>query len=391
MIDNYQPSVKQENNLETSSGEKGFIRNVLVKAIILFLVANLLFTIKDPLPSLGKLSLYNHILPGRQRLPYGDNPERSYNLSLNNLAAMFTSHELAGGIKPDDEYRVILVGDSATWGYLQKPEQTLSAQINQLGVVLPDGRRVRAYNLGYPVMSLMKDLLILSRAVAYKPDLIVWLVTLESFPEDKQLFAPLLQNNPQPVRELMETYGLTLEAGDANLTRDLVFNRTIVGRRRELADLLRLQIYGVLWAATGIDQDIAGYTPVSQDLEPDENFHDLNPPHLTKEDLALKIVDAGLEIAGNTPVILINEPIFISSGENSHIRYNFYYPRWAYDDYRQILSKAAAEKDWIYYDLWDLIPAGEFTNTAVHLSPEGVSQFAAEVSTLISKVAISSH
>jgi hypothetical protein len=55
------------------------------------------------------------------------------------------------------------------------------------------------------------------------------------------------------------------------------------------------------------------------------------------------------------------------------------------------LSRAASEKDWIYHDLWDLIPAREFTNTAVHLSPEGVSQFAAEVSMLISKVAIASQ
>ncbi|OGO25092.1 MAG: hypothetical protein A2W33_06500 [Chloroflexi bacterium RBG_16_52_11] len=390
-MDNHLSSTKQEIHPETSGSENKFVRNVLVKATILFLVTNLLFMIKDPLPSLGRLSLYNQIFPGRQRLPYGDNPDRSYNLTLNNLAAMFASHELAVGNKPDDEYRVILVGDSATWGYLQKPEQTLSAQISQLGVILPDGRRVRAYNLGYPVMSMMKDLLILSHAVSYEPDLIVWLVTLESFPNDKQLYPPLLQNNLQPVRELIDTYDLALDTGDPNFTRDLVVDRTIIGRRRELADLLRLQIYGVMWTATGIDQDITGYTPVSQDLAPDEGFHDLNPPHLKKEDLALQIVDAGMEIAGNTPVILINEPIFISSGENSHIRYNFYYPRWAYDDYRQILSRVASENDWIYNDLWDLILPREFTNTAIHLTLEGVSQFAAQVSLLISKVATLSH
>ncbi len=55
---------------------------------------------------------------------------------------------------------------------------------------------MRAYNLGYPVMSLTKDLLILDYAQRYQPDLIIWAVTLESFPYDKQLFPPLLQNNP---------------------------------------------------------------------------------------------------------------------------------------------------------------------------------------------------
>jgi len=36
-------------------------------------------------------------------------------------------------------------------------------------------------------MSLMKDFLMLDQALAYKPDMIVWLVTLESFPRGKQL------------------------------------------------------------------------------------------------------------------------------------------------------------------------------------------------------------
>ncbi len=57
---------------------------------------------------------------------------------------------------------------------------------------LSGGKHVRFYNLGYPVMSLAKDLLLLSYAQSYQPDLIVWLVTLESFPYDKQLFPPLV-------------------------------------------------------------------------------------------------------------------------------------------------------------------------------------------------------
>jgi len=47
------------------------------------------------------------------------------------------------------------------------------------------GKQARVYNLGYPTMSLTKDLLILSRALHYQPDLIIWLVTLESFPASK--------------------------------------------------------------------------------------------------------------------------------------------------------------------------------------------------------------
>jgi len=384
-------SLKQENHSGTPNRGKWFFSKVLIKALVLLIIANFLFAIINPFPNLGRYSLYNHIFPGRQRLPYGDHPAISYNLSLNNLEAMFASHEIAAGKKPDNEYRVILIGDSATWGYLQKPEQTLSSQINQLGVILPDGRRVKAYNLGYPVMSLLKDVLILSRVISYKPDLIIWLVTLESFPQDKQLFPPLLQNNLQAVSELIDRYNLAIDSAVLYASQETTFDRTIIGSRRDLADLLRLQIYGAMWAATGIDQDIPVYTPVSKDLAPDESFHELPPPHLDKDDLALQILEAGIKIAGDIPLVLINEPIFISDGENSHIRYNFYYPRWAYDDYRQILSGIAEQNNWEYHDMWDVISPNEFTNTAIHLSPEGASQFAARIASIISTVASSNR
>ncbi len=72
-----------------------FARNVLLKAGALLVIANLLFAWLYPLPALGRLSLYNRLLPGRLRLPYGDDPSKAYNLSLYNLEAMFASHELS--------------------------------------------------------------------------------------------------------------------------------------------------------------------------------------------------------------------------------------------------------------------------------------------------------
>ena len=354
-----------------------FIRNVAAKALALYILANLIFAAGYPMDALGKVSGYNLIFPSRQRLPYGDKPERAYNLSLYNLEAMFASQEISNGPKPANEYRIILIGDSSTWGFLLTPGQTLAAYISAAGLKMPDGRNVKAYNLGYPVMSLTKDLLILSYALRYQPDLIIWPVTLESFPYDKQLFPPILQNNPQPVRNLIQTYHLNLDPQSSDLVKTTYWDRTILGARRPLADLIRLQLYGVLWAATGIDQDIpTTYTPPMEDLPADESFHNLQPPQLSPSDLALDVLEAGISMAGNTPVLLINEPMFISQGKNSQIRYNFYYPRWAYDQYRQIMLETSAEKGWHYLDMWDLIPGSEFTNSAVHLTPTGSQEFA---------------
>lgn len=361
-----------------------FAVRVLLKTLALFLIVNLFFGWVDPVPLIGRISFYNYLFPGRQRLPYGDNPSRSYNLSLFQLDAMFASHLLAASPKPATEFRVILIGDSSTWGYLLHPDQTLSAYLNAAGLQTPDGRRVRVYNLGYPVMSLMKDLLFLSQASQYQPDLVVWNLTLESFPYDKQLFAPILQHNPQPVRSLIKQYQLNLDSSDPQFVDRGFWDRTLLGQRRTLADLLRLQLYGMLWAATGIDQDIpADYTPRMEDLPADQSFHDLQPPVLSQDELAFDILQAGIQSAGPTPVIIVNEPIFVSQGENSDIRYNFYYPRWAYDDYRLLLNERSRQAGWYYLDLWNVIDSNEFTNSAVHLSPAGSSELAGLIAAAI--------
>ena len=92
-------------------------------------------------------------------------------------------------------------------------------------------------------------------------------------------------------------------------------------------------------------------------------------------------------MAGRTPILLINEPMFISQGVNSDIRYNYYYPRWAYDDYRALLAGESLRQNWNYLDLWDAVPGSEFTNTAVHLSPAGSAMFAQHVLEAIRSIA----
>ena len=215
-----------------------------------------------------------------------------------------------------------------------------------------------------------------------RADQIIWLVTLESFPLDKQLFPPLVQNNAAAVRGLIAQYQLNLDPHDPQLVDPTVWDRTLIGQRRPLADLLRLQLYGLLWAATGVDQDIpATYTPRQEDFEPDAGFHGLQPPHtLTTADLAFDVLAAGMQAAGRTPVLLVNEPMFVSGGQNSDLRYNFFYPRWAYDAYRDLMVQQADAHGWRYLDLWDAVANTEYTDSPIHLTPLGEGQLAAQVS-----------
>ena len=98
--------------------------------------------------------------------------------------------------------------------------------------------------------------MLLDEAMQYQPDQIVWLVTLQSFPRDQQLYPPIVQNNAARVRDLIARYDLQLDPHDSRFVDPDFFGKTIIGQRRALADWLRLQLYGFSWAATGIDQVI---------------------------------------------------------------------------------------------------------------------------------------
>ncbi len=349
---------------------------LLLKTTLLLLVFNFGFILFNAVP-FGKLSLYNTLFTGRERFPFGET-YASYNLSLFDVDAMFASHKLAGTPKAADEYRVLLIGDSSVWGTLLKPEETLAGQLNaaQVGAC---GETVRAYNLGYPTISLTKDLMLIDQALAYQPDLIIWLTTLEAFPRAKQLESPIVANNAERIRSLIAKYELNASPNDPALNRLSKQEQTFVSQRRALADLIRLQLYGVLWSSTGIDQVYpTDYERAAIDLEASEDFHGL-----TSLDgaLALDVLDAGLTTGA--PTLLVNEPILISNGAHSDIRYNFYYPRWAYDAYRQSLAEYTATHARNYLDLWDLVPMNEFTNSAIHLTPAGERLLAAQIASAI--------
>jgi len=347
-----------------------FLRNVILKGLALFLLLNLVFAAINP-AGLGRISLYNSIFPGRPRFPFGEDPTQSYNLSLFNLDAMFESHIIASGPKPTSEYRVLIIGDSSSWGLLLRPEQTLAGQLDNAGLNLC-GKTVRVYNLGYPTISLTKDLMVLDYAMRYQPDLILWPLTLEAFPLDSQLNSPIVANNAARVDGLIARYHLPFDPGDRELVQSSFWSQTLIGQRRSLADLLRLQLYGVLWSATGIDQSYpVDYQHAQTDLVSDVTYHGMKPTTLDESKLAFSVLEAGLRAAGQTPVLLINEPILISTGKNSNLRYNFYYPRWAFDQWRQMMRQKATNQGWNYLDLWDLVPADQFTNSAIHVTPAG--------------------
>ena len=331
-----------------------------------------------PMEKLNRISLYNHIFPGRERLPFGESPRTAYNFSIGSLDAAFASHKIHGAGKKDPgTMRVITIGDSSSWGTLLRPEETLCGQLD--GKVLSDGRTMICYNLAYPTLSLAKDYLLLNRAMEYEPDLILWPLTLESFPADKQSDNALVQANLDEYTRLFPEASIQKDA----ITAEGSFR----DQRREAADWLRLQLYGVMWAGTGIDQDYPeDYIPPQIDLEADNSYHGFEGA-LPGSALAWDILEKGMTRAGDTPVLLINEPMLISSGENAEIRYNYYYPREAYDSWHEALLTRAESAGWNLLDLWDVLENEAFTNSAIHYDAESAALLAERVTGQIEAMA----
>jgi len=351
---------------------------ILGKTLALLIVVNFFFIVVVKIP-FGRISLYGTIFKPRERLPFGENPEQSYNLTMSDLESMIASHEVSAIKNPGDKFKIILLGDSSIWGFLQKNEDTLAGILSRGINFQCREKEIEILNLGYPSLSVVKDLMILESVNQFDPDLILWFVTLESLPKNKQKETPLVNANPHIANRVFEKYEIELEQYDIN-----PLDYTFINQRRVIADWFRLQIFGFMWSATGIDHFIPeSFSPAQRDFENDKSFMGFDENEFEEKDLALDVLFNPTVMDGETDFIYINEPILISQGIHSDIRYNFYYPRWAYDFYRSEIKLNTDKLGIKYYDFWDIVPESEFTNSAIHLTQYGETLLAEEVIAII--------
>lgn len=364
-----------------------FVRHVVLKATALFLVLNVLYIALDPLPTLSRLTFYNVLIPGRERLPFSQNSDDAYSISIQRIEGMFAAHVIQES-KGDDEFRVVLIGDSSVWGWLLEPDETLSACLNAQDHRTNDGRRVVVYNLGYPVLSAFKDIMILEEGLKYDPDAVVWLFTMQSLLDFEQQRHPITSNNPDRALALIDTYDLNLDR-DVFTNQENLLQRSIVGDRRELADLLRHQLYGMAWLITRIDHtNPIFYQARADNLQPHEGLL-RESGDTTELNLAWDVVRAGLQLTAEAgvPLLMVNEPMYRATGQNSDLRYNSYYPIWAYNDYLSALHERGANENWRLWDASEALSNDRFTDTPFHYTPQGACEFAAQLGPYIIELA----
>lgn len=340
--------------------------SVILKAIGLFAALNVLYALVQP--PIARLSAYNLLFPGRERLPFGE----SHNLfvvTIDDVDAMFASHEISAR-KKTDEIRVVVIGDSSVWGEIHPLDDTLTGQWNRLDSQC-GGRFVKVYNLGYPHPSAIKDLIFLKKLAEYQPDAIVWMITLNTL--SSRRVNPFLIENRDDALQIMDRYDLPFfGVEELAATEQSFYGKTILGRRSFLARLIKLQALGFLWHATGKDTNLVkGPGPLPADVTDNLEYRESLPGADPREYMLVDALAAGHDLAGSVPVLLVNEPIFVAAGLNSDLRYNNFYPRWAYDQYRSVMAAEARENAWNYLDLWDAFPPSSFADSPLYLNAEG--------------------
>lgn len=351
---------------------------VALKALALFALVNVAFAALNPLEMLARLDAYGIAWPARERFTRSNIPAETYSVTTFNLPALFETHAVTRAKAPD-EFRVFFIGDSSVWGSGLMSDETYAALMTQVALTAPDGRRIVAYNLGYPAQSLLKDLMLLHDAMRYQPDMIVWLVTLQAMPRDGQYAQPIVRNNPERVRALIDTFALDFTTDAPMFTPAPLLDRTLIGQRRALADLLRLQAYGAAWGVSGVDDQLHLRVNLD-DFRDSESWHTYDAPApLTARELALDVITAGHQLAGDLPLLLVNEPIYISPRKAEGFRYNTLYPIWAYDAYRALMAAEAEERGWHWLDLWDSVPPESFTDSPVHITPQAARDIAEQI------------
>jgi len=355
---------------------------LVVKALLLFILINIIYALIAP--PIYKVSGYNTIFPGRVRFPFGDGSD-PYIVAVDNLDAMVASHAISAPKKPN-EYRVVIIGDSSVWGEDLTAQESISWQWNQLNDQC-NKMELEFYNLGYPHPSVVKDLMILDKAMEYDPDMIVWFVTLNTLVPLQ--ITQFIAANSDRAAKIVETYDIPFNYENELVASNVAFYRkTLVGRRSDLARAIKLQALGFVWSATETDVSLpAEPVRLSPDVKSDDRYKGMTPDTDLENVMLLKVLTTGHAMADSLPVLLVNEPIYIATGRNSEVRYNDSYPRWAYDQYRNVMASEAEKNNWHYLDLWDVVPVEYFSDTRFHVSAEGERLLVEHVNPVLQTIA----
>src|SRR5258706_1551827 len=334
-------------------------RRVLLKALILIVIANVLYLLIQPMDKLRSYSVFGHIFPYRERLAVPDLDMRPQMISLETL---FQSHVISLPKAPD-EYRVVVMGDSGANGWGNADTATISAYLNSAALTLKD-RKLRVYNLAHVGTSAMRDLLIGDTALDYQPDLFVWFVTLQAF-QNIQSVGGLFEANEQRFTRLTARFGLDdVNAQAYGHYEDTWWQHTLLFERADIYRWLAFQTYALRQPAyKSVNQKVL------QQAIPTQPVLSADDPVLTPMPNATWKALTAMSSLSSVPVLIVNEPILVVPGNTSN--YDEWIGRALYDKYRTTFQGFCNENHLWCLDLWNSLPPTDYSDMPLHHTDQG--------------------
>ena len=295
-----------------------------------------------------------------------------------------------------DEVRVFLAGNSAVYGFPLPAEESLSGVLNRRFNDNHIGAHV--FNLAAVLTYQLKDALILHESIPYRPDLIVYAVSLaefEHYPGSPKDFADLSEwtwrslveffasnrnavlafagEQPPGLSEPLETYRQFLMTPAARLSRSTA--RGQVGAliraiaRAHAETLLRraLPDLPVAPLASAGRQTTYDCEKITREREPlYRHWQDWNIIAFLER----------LQASTRAPVLVVNWPV---AHEPVGDCYNVRYPAAALQAYDEWLRAETEKRGLRYLDLQQLLPAEDFIDS-LHVTAEGQRKIASAIS-----------
>jgi hypothetical protein len=342
---------------------------IFAKAVVLLLILNFVcLTLNfNPIAALIRLNTWWLVGHGRARLVY---PSDFQNGQLP-VEALVGAHALAYSPKAADEFRVVVLGESGIAGWGLSDYDTFTAQLTVRNIKIGD-KRVVAYNLAYPSPNVARDVLILDEAMKYQPDLVIWFLTpaaLDDAPSAIGTNSVLFDLNRARLQRLTDTFGLQ-EWFNAHIDPEPAWRRWIAIHDQDTLPVwLNTLLYPFTAPDLGLSNRRLGMEPIPAVARYTLGRAGFDPmPNQTWQ-----FLDMGRSLAkrNGARLLLVNEPMLIGRGANSDRNYNLEYERAFYDTYHQKLTEYVTEKGFLFADLWNVMPAGTFTDTPLHAIAAG--------------------
>jgi hypothetical protein len=319
-------------------------------SLLIFFSLNALYLVLNPLER-DSLTLYNHLYEGRQRIVWKNAGMDVPLMNELRIPRLLVDH-VVSRTKADNEYRLVIMGSSETWGYLLPAEDTFPLVLDAMRLQTPDGQLIRSYNLAYVYSDIFKDLLITRSLLENddSPDVIILAINPASFDPLEDVHW-LVTGNHELAEDTVERYHLqNIDLGsvpDQAIWEDYSF----LGDKLDLYNWLVNQLYGF---RQSVDHPIPVELPHA----------DYQGGYLAWENKREGVLEAFLELSESQhiPLMLVSTPTNYYTPE---------YSRWIHE-WSESHGIPLLDCSW-------LLPYTEFTDTALHMTPYGHEQLAAEV------------